>query len=200
MRLPWVRPCEAHRDALVEFAACRTGGPAVLRALDHIERCGRCEAQLATTTLVLHALRRLHAESLGAEPAADGWSRLQQRLASARRRPSFLLSGLPGMLIAVGLCSVLVGPRLASEPAGVYDEAAVTTSRTPAAIVFERASDRRPGSPTIPSPAIPATGGAGLSDDLARAIVGLRSVPADVRGSDVPESGPQAAPIGADRR
>ena len=199
MRLPWTRPCTAHRDALVEFAACRTAGPAVLRALDHIERCGRCEAELATTTLVLHALRCLCAETLRAEPAADGWSRLQVRLAIARRRPSFVLSGMPGMLVAVGLCSALVGPRLANEPASVYDEAAWITSRTPPAVVFEQASDRRPDSPTIPNSASPATGGPGLPDDLARAIVGLRSVPAE-RPGVVPDSGPQAAPIGADRR
>ena len=200
MRLPWVRPCAAYRDALVEFIACRTAGPAVRRALDHVERCSRCETELATTTLVLHALRCLHAEAQRVEPAADGWSRLQERLAAARRRPSFILSGMPGMLIAVGLCGALLAPQLASEAASVYDEGASITSRTPAAIVFEQASDRRPDSPTIPIHVIPATGGSGVPDDLARAIVGLRSVPAEQPGIDVSASGPQAAPIGADRR
>ena len=205
MRLPWERPCAAHRDALVEFAACRTAGPAVLRALDHLERCRRCEAELATTTLVLHALRCLHAEALRAEPAADGWTRLQERLGNARRRPSFLLSGMPGMLIAVGLCGALAGPLLVNEPASVYDEGASSPSRTSPAVVFEQASDRRPDSPIIPMSAIPilatpATDGVSRPDDLARAIVGLHSVPPERLGVDAPGSGPEAAPMGADRR
>lgn len=203
MRLPWERPCATHRDALVEFAACRTAGPAVRRALDHLERCRRCEAELATTTLVLHALRCLHAEALRAEPAADGWSRLQARLAIARRRPSFLLSGMPGMLIAVGLCGALAGPLLVNLPASVYDEGAPIPSRTSPAIVFEQASDRRRDPPTIPVltiPAMPATDGMSRPDDLGRAIVGLHAVPPERPGVDAPESGPQAAPIGADRR
>lgn len=203
MRVPWEQPCAAHRDALVEFAACRTAGPAVLRALDHLERCRRCEAELAATTLVLHALRRLHAEALRAEPAADGWSRLRERLAITRRRPSFLLSGMPGMLIAVGLCGALAGPLLVNLPASVYDEGAPGQSRTSLAIVFEQASDRRPDSPTIPIlaiHAIHATDGTSRPDDLARAIVGLRSVPPEPPGVEAPENDPQAAPMGADRR
>ncbi len=202
MRLPWERPCAAHRDALVEFAACRTAGPAVLRALDHLERCRRCEDELATTTLVLHALRCLHAEALRAEPAADGWSRLRDRLAIRRRGPSFLLSGMPGMLLAVGLCGALAGPALVNVPASVYDEGAPGLSRASPAIVFERASDRRPDSPTPISatPATPAIDGMSRPDDLARAIVGLHAVPPERPGVDASESGPQAAPIGADRR
>lgn len=203
MRLPWERHCAAHRDALVEFAACRTAGPAVLRALDHLERCRRCEAELATTTLVLHALRCLHAEALRAEPAADGWSRLRERLAITRRRPSFLLSGMPGMLIAVGLCGALAGPLLVNLPASVYDEGAPGPSRTSPAIVFEQARDRRPDSPTIPIlaiSAIPATDGMSRPDDVGRAIAGLHSVLAERPGADAPESGLHAALISADRR
>jgi len=187
---------------LSSSAACRTAGPAVLRALDHLERCRRCEAELATTR-VLHALRCLHAEALRAEPAADGWSRLQERLAITRRRPSFLLSGMPGMLVAVGLCGALAGPLLVNLPASVYDEGAPGPSRTSPAIVFEQASDRRPDSPTIPIlaiPAIPATDGMSRPDDLARAIAGLHSVPPERPGVDAPESGSQAAPMDADRR
>ncbi len=193
MRAPWTPPCAAHRDALVEFAACRTAGPAVRRALDHVAHCERCERELATTTLLVHALRRLHAESLRAEPAADGWTRLQERLAVARRRPSLLLSGIPGLLVAVGLCGVLGGPLVVSEPVTVYDEGTWITSRTSPAIVFEEASDRRPAF-VLPIPSVPAVGVTDPGDDLARAIVGLRTIPAALPGPDIANSGPQTAP------
>ena len=82
-----------------------SGGPSTTS-----QRCRPCEEELATTTLVLHALRRLHEETLRAEPAADGWPRLRARLARRRREPSRLLSGLPGIVAAAGLCAALVGP------------------------------------------------------------------------------------------
>ncbi len=104
------RPCREHRTALLDFAARRASGPDVGRALDHLARCRPCEEELATTTLVVHALRRLHDDALRAEPAADGWPRLRARLATSRREPSRLLSGLPGIVAAAGLCAALVGP------------------------------------------------------------------------------------------
>ena len=116
------------------------------------------------------------------------------------------MPGMPGMLVAVGLCGALAGPLLVNLPASVYDEGAPGPSRTSPAIVFEQARDRRPDSPTIPIlpilaiPAIPATNGMSRPDDLARAIVGLHSVPPERPGVDAPESGTQAAPVGADRR
>ena len=116
-----------------------------------------------------------------------------------RRRPSFLLSGLPGLLVAVGLCGALAGPLIVSEPVGVYDEGTWIASRTSPAIEFEQASDRRP-SPAVSPPNVPVSGGTDRPDDLARAIVGLRSIPVAQPDHDVPESGPHAAPTGADRR
>ena len=107
---------------------------------------------------------------------------------------------MPGMLVAVGLCGALAGPLLVNLPASVYDEGAPGPSRTSPAIVFEQARDRRPDSPTIPILAIPATDRMSRPDDLARAIVGLHSVPPERPGVDAPESGSQAAPTGADRR
>lgn len=117
--------CAAHRAALLEFAAHRTGGPAVARALDHVGRCRACEDELAATTLVLHALRRLHEDTLRAEPAPDAWLRLRARLAATRREPSRILSGLPGIVVAAGLCAALAGPVaiLGSGPLRVYNEA-----------------------------------------------------------------------------
>lgn len=117
--------CGQHRAALVEFAARRASAPGVLRALDHVDRCRACETELATTTLVLHGLRRLHEETERVEPAADGWTRLRARLAATRREPSRLLSGLPGIVAAAALCAALAGPGAIAGggPTGVYNEA-----------------------------------------------------------------------------
>lgn len=119
------RGCRSHRTALLEFASQRVGGPAVRRALDHVERCRACEDELATTSLVLVGLRRLHDEVRGAEPATDGWTRLRARLTATRREPSRLLSGLPGIVAAAGLCAALFGPTVIAggESSRVYDEA-----------------------------------------------------------------------------
>jgi hypothetical protein len=201
VRLPWERPCAAHRDALVDFATRRCAGPDVRRALDHVDRCRRCEADLAATTLVVHALRRLHAEASRAEPAADGWARLRLRLVTPPRRPSLLMSGIPGLLVAIGLCSALAGPgALLGDPVSVYDDGARVAPRTPAAIVFEQASDQRPPLSTPDLPTFRTAAGTALADDVARSVVALRSVPAALPGPDVQDGGSQPAPAGADRR
>ena len=133
--------CGAHQDALVEFAARRASGPAVRRALDHVERCRACEAELATTTLVLHGLRRLHEETERAAPEVDGWARLRTRLATTRREPSRLLSGLPGIVAAAALCAGLVGPgAIGGGAARVYNEA--PRSVAPPALAFEQGRER----------------------------------------------------------
>ncbi len=155
------RPCRAHRVALVEFASHRAGGPDVRRALDHVDRCRACEEELATTTLVLHALRRLHEETERAEPASDSWVRLRNRLAAARREPSRLLSGLPGVVAAFGLCAALIGPGAISGggPAGVYNEA--PRGAAPPYLQFERSRERALDEgllPVGPEPALPYTG------------------------------------------
>ncbi|MFH0750323.1 MAG: hypothetical protein V2B17_00640 [Chloroflexota bacterium] len=117
--------CGQHRAALVEFAARRAGGPGVRRALDHVDRCRACEGELATTTLILHGLRRLHEDTERAEPEVDGWTRLRARLAATRREQSRILSGLPGIVAAAALCAVFVGPAALVDggPKGVYNEA-----------------------------------------------------------------------------
>lgn len=141
LRLRQARACASHREALLEFASHCEAGPAVHRALDHVDRCRACESDLAATMLVLFALRRLHEEALRTELSPDAWSRLRARLGAPRREPSRLLSGMPGVLAAFGICAVLVGPAaVAGGSSGIYDEA----SRPEPSLAhrFETASDR----------------------------------------------------------
>jgi len=133
--------CGTHRDALVEFAARRAAGPAVRRALDHVERCRTCEDELAMTTLVLHGLRRLHEETERVGPEVDGWARLRARLATTRREPSRLLSGLPGIVAAAALCAGLAGPgAIGGGPVRVYNEA--PRGVAPPYLQFEQGRER----------------------------------------------------------
>jgi hypothetical protein len=143
--------CGAHREALVEFAARRASGPAVRRALDHVDRCRACEAELATTTLVLHGLRRLHDETERVGPEVDGWARLRARLAATRREPSRLLSGLPGIVAAAALCAGLAGPgAIGGSPTSVYNEAPHGVA--PPYLQFEQGRERALAEGLLPEP------------------------------------------------
>jgi hypothetical protein len=116
-----------------------------------VERCRACEAELATTTLVLHGLRRLHEETARARPEVDGWTRLRARLATTRREPSRLLSGLPGIVAAVALCAGLAGPgAIGGSPAGVYNEA--PRGVAPPYLQFEQGRERALAEGLLPQP------------------------------------------------
>lgn len=169
------RACRGYQAALLDFASERAGGPAVLRALDHVDRCRACEGELATTSLVLHALRRMHADTLRAEPPSDGWTRLRTRLANTRREPSRLLSGLPGIVAAAGLCAVLVGPGAIAggTPSGVFNEA--PRAAAPPSLEFEHSRERAGEEGLLPVPA------------PAPAYTGVRTAPPPI-AADLPLS------------
>lgn len=201
MRLLGRPPCAAHRDALVDFAAGRGTGPDVRRAVAHVDRCRRCEVDLAATSLIVHALRRLSAEASRVEPAADGWARLRLRLVATPRPPSLLLSGIPGLVVAVGLCGALVGPGvLRGDPIHIYDESSRIAARTPPAVAFEQGSDRRPAPVLADVPSVATAAAPAGQGDLARTLDGLRSSQAARPAAVVPDGGPQPAPAGTDRR
>lgn len=155
IRLPGRRPCAVHRAALLDFAARRVRDPGLGRALDHLERCRACEEELATTTLVVHGLRRLHEDTLRVEPAADGWTRLRARLAATRREPSRVLSGLPGIVAAAAAVAVLAGPGALAggQPARVYNEA--PRGAPPPHLVFEQSRERARSEGLLPEPEVP---------------------------------------------
>lgn len=175
IRLPWRRGCGAHRAALIEFADRRADGPHVRAALDHVDRCRSCEDDLAATTLILHALRRLHEETSRVQPAPDGWARLRARLAVTRREPSRLLSGLPGIVAAAALCAALLGPSVlvGGGPPEIYNEA--PRGAPSPYMVFEQSRERALSEGLIAEP------------ELRRPYRGIRIAPPPVT-ADLPAS------------
>lgn len=167
--------CPEHREALVEFAARRASGPAVRRALDHVERCRACEAELTTTTLVLHGLRHLHEETEREGPEVEGWARLRARLAATRREPSRLLSGLPGIVAAAALCGALAAPGAlgGGSTVTVYNEAPHGAASP--YLEFEQGRERASQQGLIPMP------------DGPRTYTGVRTAPPPIT-ADLPAS------------
>lgn len=211
--------CADHQGALLEFAARRAGGAEVRHALDHVERCDRCERDLASTTLIVHALRRLHDETLLAEPAADGWDRLRVRLQEHPRRPSLLLSSIPGILAGLALCAALVGPAAIGGSSPVLvDDGQVVAPRTPPALAFEAARDRSaalglpaavgvPDNPGTATAADAAPAGGVSSDassveptDVFRSLDGVRASAIARPGRPATSAGPEALALVVDRR
>ena len=206
MRLARRSPCRAHRGMLLDLAAGRQVGAGMAQAdvrtaLEHVDRCRRCEADVAATSVIVQALRRYRAELGRAEPAEDGWSRLRSRIVATRRQPSLLFSGVPGLIAALGLCAVLVGPSVlrGAQPT-LVDDGSWAAPRTPPAVEFEQVSDRTLVPPTSVLPdAGPVTGPEG-PNDMARAVAALQSIPADPLIQGAPDGVHQLAPAGADRR
>jgi hypothetical protein len=179
--------CGEHQGSLLDFAARRAGGPEVRRALDHVERCERCARDLAATTLILHALRRIHDETLAVQPAGDGWERLRGRLEERRRRPSRLVSGMPGALAGLAICALLVGPATLGTTTTVFVD------------------DGRPSEPRVPTPVLPvAPVDAGArpvaADDLFRSLAGVRESAAARATRPATGGGPAALTMTVDRR
>ena len=151
------RDCRAHQAALVDFATHRADGPDIQRALGHVDRCRACEADLAATTLVLHALCRLHEESSRADVPPDGWVRLRARLATNRREPSLLMSCLPGIALAVVLLVAVAdlpalrgtGPVLDDGSTVVLRHTSVDDSRPADRNSVSRAATRLVARPTV---------------------------------------------------
>jgi hypothetical protein len=124
--LAFRRPCADHRAALLDFVDRRERTAATPAALAHLERCARCEQELADAALAIAGLRRLGAEARAVEPPSDAWLRLRGRI----RRPvdpwrwRATLGGLAtsAMLVAVlVLPSTLGGPNTRGFSLGVPD-------------------------------------------------------------------------------
>lgn len=104
------RSCRRHRPALLDFVDRGEITPSTEGALNHLDRCARCTAELETTMLAITALRRLGGEAASAEPSPDAWPRLQARITRWSRVRWAFLSPSTGMALSVALVIALVAP------------------------------------------------------------------------------------------
>lgn len=102
------RACRRHRGALLDLALAGLRGPGTPAALDHLDTCTRCRAEIESTVLAAAALRRLAPDVSTAEPPEDAWPRLRDRV--ARRPPARLgfMSPVAGMAMSLAIVVVTV--------------------------------------------------------------------------------------------
>jgi hypothetical protein len=77
--------CVRYRPALVDFVEHRALGPDSPAALDHLNRCARCEDDLSQVAQTVIALRRLGSHAGEVQAPSDGWPTLRERLERSQR-------------------------------------------------------------------------------------------------------------------
>jgi anti-sigma factor RsiW len=130
------RPCADHRAALLDFVDRRERTEATAAALDHLERCRACERELTELALAIAALRRLQAHVACAEPAPDGWLRLQARI-TVPADPWRWRATLGGLATSALLVATFVMPVTIGAPA--THDMGLALADSPAAQVRETA-------------------------------------------------------------
>jgi anti-sigma factor RsiW len=84
---PWLRPaCLRFRGTLLAFVDRRERGPLIEPALEHLATCRRCEAELTTLALTIHALRQIGAGATAKAVPDGAWPRLRARIERSRQR------------------------------------------------------------------------------------------------------------------
>ena len=108
--------CRRHRAVLTVIIDRGDLGASAEAALAHLDRCGRCVAELEATALTINALRRLGKVIAREEPRPDAWPRLRTRIESrdadrfrgrANRAGHLVGAALIGCLVA---SVTIVGP------------------------------------------------------------------------------------------
>lgn len=128
-------PCHRHRDALLDFLERREHRPGTADALAHLDRCRRCEAELGSTLLAIHALRRVLGEAARVDPPAEAWDRLRVRVQRPVAGVWQARTAVAGLAASAALVTALVGPAAVFRPDGVVEgepgpAAAVLNART----------------------------------------------------------------------
>lgn len=114
--------CSTHRAALTAFVERAERGPATAAALDHLERCRRCEAELAETMLAIHAVRRALDQARTADPPSDAWERLRGRIEARVPRAAGAWTSLGGLVVGAGLVAALTGPVAVFRTIGAIEQ------------------------------------------------------------------------------
>jgi hypothetical protein len=109
MILAFRRPCADHRTTLLDWVDRREIGRRTAAALAHLDRCPRCERDLAASALTIHALRGVGRDLAAAEPSPDAWLRLRARI-TRRADPWRWRATLAGSATSALLVAVLVMP------------------------------------------------------------------------------------------
>lgn len=114
--------CRRHADALLEIVEGVDAGPASTAALDHLEWCRPCAAELQDLALALVAFRRLGEVPATAGPPASAWPRLRARLDRSRAAAAAVAwrwrATLAGVATAMLLVAATVGPQALQAPLG----------------------------------------------------------------------------------
>jgi hypothetical protein len=111
-----VTGCAAHRAALAAFAERSERDASTAAAFDHLERCRRCEAELAETLLTIHAVRRALADARAVDAPPDAWFRLRKRVQRPVAGAWAARASLAGVVVGAGLVAALVGPAAVFRP------------------------------------------------------------------------------------
>jgi len=162
------RGCRRHRSALLDFAVGGLRGPGTPAALDHLDTCTRCRAEIEATVLAAAALRRLATDVSTAEPSSDAWPRLRDRVAARPTARLGFMSPVAGMAMSLAIVVVAVvgAPGLpGSEPEAAGPISAVAADQlepTEEAWLRERI-DRARRSSAAPADAAAAAPAAPLS-------------------------------------
>lgn len=126
-------PCLEHRPALLGLVERALAEPPDRAALDHLDRCRSCRAEIAAARLAGYAVERAWGDASAALPSVEGWSLLKARV---ERRPesgghpaSPILALALAMGITVALSLPIASPRwsgasiqeAAPNPAATHD-------------------------------------------------------------------------------
>lgn len=154
--------CSGHRAALAAFVERAEHGRATAAALEHLERCRRCEGELSETSLAIHAVRRLLDPARTADPPPDAWDRLRGRVAAPIPRAAGARTSLAGLVVGAGLVAALIGPVATFRTTDAIEQEpgaapAIVSARTVADQLAEAAflsrarTDRPPRAGSVPA-------------------------------------------------
>ena len=132
--------CSTHRAALAAFAERSERGAGTGAALEHLDRCRRCQADLTELLLTVHAVRRTLAEAGALEPPSDAWDRLRSRVQGPVASAWGMRSTLASAVVGAGLVAALIGPTAILRPA---DAVGQEPGPPPAALKARTAADQR---------------------------------------------------------
>lgn len=169
--------CRGHAEALLDLIDPLTPTPETTAALDHLEWCRPCAAELQELALAIVALRRFGDASTAEPVSPSAWPRLHARLQEARSTAGAVAfrwrASLGGLVTGTLLVAALTGPLAMHVPlVGGMSE---PTGMTPTQV--DRLATRVESAYIVRSVAVPPPATA-ASD--ARAAAGPRRYPDDI--------------------